>query len=91
MHLFKLRSKTNLVGPHCSKCQEAVIQVTGQEKPVLQVLDRLALSIQYALDSLDNFVVAGQIQAQQLNICRKRHRAGTFAGHIVPLLGIEDR
>ena len=58
--------------------------MTRQERPVLQVLERLPLSVQQPLYSLDDLIALGQEKSEKVDVRFKRHRTKTFACHHEP-------
>lgn len=91
MRFFQLTSKARLVVGDRSECEEAIHKVTGQNGTVLQVLHRLSLGVQQALDSLDDFFAMSQEQSHKLDMLLKRHRAKTSACHNAPPRRIVSR
>jgi hypothetical protein len=76
MRFFQLASEASLAGSDHSARKEAILEVAGQKRPVLQVLDRLSLSVQNGLYALDNIFAMRQKKSQQLDVCLKRHLTG---------------
>src|SRR5436305_2106230 len=56
MRFFQLASQTFLAGDDRRVCKEAILEVAGQHGAVLQIRGRLSLSIQNALDALDDIL-----------------------------------
>jgi hypothetical protein len=56
-----------------SACKEAILEMAGQKRVVLQVPDRLSLGVQNGLYALDDIFPMRQKQSQQLDVCLKRH------------------
>ena len=69
--------KRSLAVADSSEREEAILEVTRQNGTVLEVLDRLSLGVQYALDPLDDFIATGQEDVEQLDMCLKRHPVET--------------
>ena len=74
MHFFQLASETSLAGRGHSACKEAILEMAGQKRPVLQVLDRLSLGVQNGLYVLDDFFAMRKKKSQQLDVCLKRRQ-----------------
>ena len=72
MRSFQLTSETRLALGDPRECEEAILKVTRQEGTVLQVLDRLSLSVQHSFDAFDEFVAVGQEELEQFDMCLKR-------------------
>jgi hypothetical protein len=72
MRFFQLTSKTRLIVGDASECEEAIRKVTGQKGTVLLVLNRLSLSVQKPLYSLDYFIAMGQEQLEKFDM-RVKH------------------
>jgi hypothetical protein len=54
MRFFQLASETSLAGGDRCPCKEAILEMAGQNRLVLQVLDRLSLGVQNGLYALDD-------------------------------------
>jgi hypothetical protein len=54
MRFFQLAPQTSLAGGDRSVCEEAILEMAGQKRPVLQVPDRLSLRVQNGLYALDD-------------------------------------
>ena len=80
MRFFQLTSKTRLAVGDTRECEEAILKVTRQKGTVLQVFDRLSLSVQHSLYSLDDFIATGQEELEKFDMCLKRHLAKTRSG-----------
>src|SRR5262249_25437018 len=78
MRFFQFTSKTRLVAGDANECEEAILKLTRQKGTVLQVLDRLALSVQQPLYSLDDFIAMGQEQLEKFDVSVKPHLARTL-------------
>jgi hypothetical protein len=50
------------------ECEEAILEVTRQKGSVLQVCDRLSLSVQDALYVLDDFMATGQEELEKFDM-----------------------
>src|SRR5580700_2115946 len=59
---------TSLAGGDRSACEEAILEMTGQKRPVLQIPDRLSLGVQNALYALDDIFAKRQKKSQQLHL-----------------------
>jgi hypothetical protein len=95
MRFFQLTSKTRLVASDASGCEEAILKVPREKGTVLQVLDRLPLSVQQPLYPLDDFIAMAQEQLEKFDmrvkqlaktLCRwllfrRRKRMNRFAHH----------
>jgi hypothetical protein len=77
MRFFQLTSKTRLAVGDTREREEAILEVTKQKGIVLQVFDRLSLSVQYSLYSLDDVIAMGQEELEKFDMCLKRHLATT--------------
>src|SRR5579862_8313668 len=84
MRFFQLASETSLSGADGSACKEAILEMAGQKRPVLQVPDRLALGVQNGLYALDDIVALRQKQPQHLNVGLKRHLTKRLPRHDAP-------
>ena len=73
MRFFQLASETSLAGGDRSACKEAILEMAGQKRLVLQVPDRLSLGVQNGFYALDDIFAMRQKQSQQLDVCLKRH------------------
>ena len=80
MRFFQLPPQARLAVGHHGESEKAILEVTGQEETVLQVLGRLALSVQQPLYLLDNVIAAGQEELEEFDVCLKRHLARTRSG-----------
>jgi hypothetical protein len=54
MRFFQLASETSLAGRDRSACIEAILEMAGQKRLVLHILDRLSLRVQNGLYALDD-------------------------------------
>lgn len=81
MRLLQLTSETRLVAADGREREEAVLELVREKRPVVQVLGRLPLRVQQALDALDDLRAMGQEQLQKLDMRLKRHLAGTIVAH----------
>ena len=73
MRFFQLASEASLAGSDRGARKEAVLEMAGEERPVLQILDRLSLGVQYGLYALDDLFAMCQKKPLQLDVCMKRH------------------
>ncbi len=64
---------TSLAGGERSACEEAILEMAGQKRPVLLVPARLSQSAQNGLYALDDIFAMRQKKSQQLDVCMKRH------------------
>ncbi len=71
MRFVQLTSQARLADGHSRYCEEAVLKVTGQTRTVLQVRDRLSLSVQNGLYSLDDRIAMGEKESEKLDVCLK--------------------
>ena len=78
MRVFQLTSQARLAlgDPN----EEAILEVAGQQGPVLQVFDRLSLGVQRALYAFDDVIAMGQEELEEFDMCPKRHLARTRSG-----------
>src|ERR1039457_1294176 len=81
MRFFQLASETSLAGGDRSACEEAILEMAGQKRPVLQVPDRLSLGVQNGLYVLDDIFAMRQKKSQQLDVCLKRHLTKRLPRH----------
>ena len=84
MRFFQLASEKSLAGGDRGACEEAILEMAGQERPVLQVPDRLSLGVQNGLYALDDIFAMRQKKPQQLDVCLKRHLTKGLARHDAP-------
>ena len=84
MRFFQLASETFLAGGDRSACKEAILEMAGQKRVVLQVPDRLSLGVQNGLYALDDIFAMRQKQSQQLDVCLKRHLTKRLPRHDAP-------
>src|SRR5690242_9712514 len=68
MRFFQLASETSLAGG------EAIFEMPGQQRMVLEVADRLSLGVQNTLYALDDLFAIPQKHPQPLDVCLKRQR-----------------
>jgi len=54
MRFFQLAPETSLAGGGPNACKEAILEIARQKRVVLQVPDRLSLSVQNGLYALDD-------------------------------------
>jgi hypothetical protein len=80
MRFFQLTSQARLAVGDTREREEAILEVTRQQGIVLQVFDRLSLSVQYSFYPLDDFRAMGQEELKKLDICLKRRLARTRSG-----------
>lgn len=64
-----------------SKCEEAILKVTRQQRTVLQVFDRVSPGVEQPLYSFDDFIAVDQKHLEKFDMCPKGHLAKTFACH----------
>ena len=76
MRFFQLASKTTLAGGERTACEEAILEMAGQKRPVLQGPDRLSLGVQNGFYALDDIFAPQQKHSQQLDVCLKRRLPG---------------
>ena len=85
---FQLASEMSLdkslAGRGRSACKEAILEMAGQKRVVLQVSDRLSLGVENGLYALDNIFAIRQKQSQQLDVGLKRHLTKRLLRHDVP-------
>src|SRR5579862_6704021 len=81
MRFFQLSSEKFLAGSDRSACKEAILEMTGQERLVLQVPDRLSLGVQNGLYTLDDIFAMRQKEPQQLDVGLKRHLTKRLSCH----------
>jgi len=72
MRFLQLTSKTRLIAGYATESEEAILELTRQQRSVLQVLDRLSLCVQQPLYSLDDFIAMGQEQLEKFDVRVKR-------------------
>ena len=84
MRFFQLASETSLAGGDRSARKEAILEMAGQKRPVLQVLDRLSLGVQNGLYALDDIFAMRQKKPQQLDVCLKRRLTKRLPRHDAP-------
>ncbi|HEX5107267.1 MAG TPA: hypothetical protein VFV95_02415 [Vicinamibacterales bacterium] len=70
-------------------CEEAIFEVMRKNGGVLQVFDRLPLSVQHRLYFLDDLSAMGEEELEQFDVSLKWHRLRTRSGW--PLCGGEER
>src|SRR5262245_57937610 len=80
VRLFQLASETRVTVGDPSECEEAILELTGQQGSVLQVLERLSLGVQNCLYALDDFIAVGQEELEQFDMCLKRLLVETRSG-----------
>src|SRR5262249_39772119 len=73
----QLMPKGRLAGGDTSECQEALPKMVRQNGTVPQVLDRLSLSVQHPLYSLDDVVATSQEEVEKLDVGLKLDPAAT--------------
>jgi hypothetical protein len=54
MRFFQLAPETSLAGGDRSVSKEAILEMAGQKRPVLQVPERLSLRVQSGLNAVDD-------------------------------------
>jgi hypothetical protein len=81
MRFFQLAAICWAIG---SACEEAIFEMAGQKRPVLQVPARLSLRVQNGLYALDDIFAMRQKKSQQLDSCLKRHLTKRLPGHDAP-------
>jgi hypothetical protein len=84
MRFFQLASETSLAGGDRSACKEAILEMPGQKRLVLQIPDRLSLGVQNGLYALDDIFAMRQKQSQQFDVCLKRHLTKRLPRHDSP-------
>lgn len=62
-----------MVGLDTTEREEAILELTSEQPPVLQLLGRLSLRVQQPLYSLDELVAMGQEEPEKLDVRLKRH------------------
>jgi hypothetical protein len=70
-----------MTGSHRNACKEAILEMAGQKRLILQVLDRLSLGVQNGLYALDDIFAMRQKQSQQLDVYLKRHLTKRLPRH----------
>ena len=66
--VFQLTSQAPLTLADPGECEEAILEVTRQNRTVLLIGERLSLSVQHDLDSLDNLVPMGEEEMEQFDV-----------------------
>ena len=61
-----------MAGGDCAQREEAVLELAGQNRPVLQVLGRLSLSVQYVLNALDDVAAMREEALEQFLVAREK-------------------
>src|SRR5690606_4010574 len=89
VRLFQLPSEPSLIVRR--EREERVLDLTRQERLVVQVSNRLPLSAQQPLDALHDLGPARQKGPQKLDVRRKRHLAKTLDRHRPSLPRIAGR
>jgi hypothetical protein len=84
MRGFQLSSETSLAGADRSAFKEAILEMAGQERPILQVADWPSLRIQNGLYALDDRFAMRQKQSQQFGVRLKRRGAKWLPRHDAP-------
>jgi hypothetical protein len=84
MGFFQLASETSLAGGGRSACKEAILEMMGQNRPVLEVPGRLSLGVQNGLYALDDIFAMGQKKTQELDVCLKPHLTKRLPRHDSP-------
>jgi len=56
--------------------EDAILNVTGQERTVSQVFDWLALRVEQPLYEFDDLVAMVQEELEKVDVCLERHRCG---------------
>jgi hypothetical protein len=77
MRFFQSTSQTRLVGRDPGQSKEAIFEVTGKKGTVLQVFNRLSLSVQHSFYTLDDALAVGQEELEKFDVFVKRHLART--------------
>jgi hypothetical protein len=85
MRFFQLAPEKFLAGGGRSASKEAILEMAGQKRVVLQIPDRLSLGVQNGLNALDDIFAMRQKQSQQLDVRLKRLRTGRLPSHDAPL------
>jgi len=84
MRFFQLASETSLAGGDRTACEEAILEMAGQETEVLQVSRRFSPGVQQGLDALNDIFTIRQEKPQQPGVCLKRHRTKRLPRHDAP-------
>src|ERR1039457_7178689 len=84
MRFFQLASETSLAGGDRGACEEAILEMAGQKRPVLRGPDRLSPGVQNGLYALDDIFAMRQKKSQQLDVCLKRRLTKRLARHDAP-------
>ena len=69
-----------------SGCEEAILDVTRQQRTVPEVFNRPPLGVQHPLQAFDDLIATGQEELKKFDMCLKRHFGETrsrFATHNV--------
>ena len=74
VRFLQLTSKGCLTVSEARK--ETVLDVTEETSTILQILDRLPLGVQNALQALDDVNAMGEKECEELEMGPKRHLAG---------------
>src|SRR5215831_4893870 len=80
MRFLQLTSETRLTVRHAGECEEAILEVTGQKRAVLLVVNRFSLRVQQALYALDDLVATAHEELEKFDVRLERHLAETRSG-----------
>jgi hypothetical protein len=75
VRVFQFTTQARLIVGESGECEETILEETRQTGTVLQVLDRLSLSVQYPLDAFNKFIATGQEELEKFEMCLKWHLA----------------
>src|SRR5688500_7923731 len=89
MRVFQLTSQPHLAVRDSGQGEEAILEVTRQERTVFQVFDRLPLGVQHALYALDDWRATGEKELEKVDMRWKRYLARTRSAW--PLVGRTER
>jgi hypothetical protein len=81
MRLLQLTPQTRLVVGDGCECEKTVLKMPGQKRTILQVGNRLSLSGQQSLYSVDDFIAVGQEQLEQFDMRPERHFPNSLVFH----------
>ena len=84
MRFFQLASEMFLAGTGRRACKEAILEIAGQKRVVLQITDRLLLGVENSLYTLDDIFAMRQKKSQQLDVGLKRYLTKRRARHDAP-------
>jgi hypothetical protein len=83
MRRLQLTSKTRLAVRDSGEREEAILEEARQKGTILQVPDRLPLSVQHALYSFDDVLATSEEELEKLDMWLKRHLARTRSNRFV--------